>query len=83
MATTTAACRIGRKRVAIEEPNPENLGQRVRGMSNPELLLFGVTTKCPCFFETSPGQSPPDDVLVQLTRSSERVEETEPGLAAE
>jgi hypothetical protein len=52
-------------------------------MSNPELLLFGVTTKCPCFFETSPGQSPPDDVLVQLTRSSERVEETEPGLAAE
>ena len=80
MATTTAACRIGRKRVAIEEPNPENLGQRLRGMSNPELLLFGVTTKCRCFFETSPGQSPPDDVLVQLTEARKEWRRRNPGL---
>jgi hypothetical protein len=56
VASTTGACRIGRKRVAIDEPNPENLGQRLRGMSNPELLLFGMTTKCRRFLETSPDQ---------------------------
>ncbi len=80
MATTTAACRIGRKRVAIEEPNPENLGQRLRGMSNPELLLFGVTTKWGCFFETSPDQSPPEDVLVQLTEARKEWWRRNPGL---
>jgi hypothetical protein len=80
VATTTGACRIGRKGVAIDKANPEESGPRFRGMSNPELLLFGVTTKCRSFLEASPDQSPPEDVLVQLTEARKEWNRRNPSL---
>jgi hypothetical protein len=35
-------------------------------MSNPELLLFGVKTKCLCCLEVNTDQSPPEGVFDQL-----------------
>jgi hypothetical protein len=49
-------------------------------MSNPELLMFGVTTKCLCSLETSPDQSPPGGVLVQLREAREEWTKRNPSL---
>jgi hypothetical protein len=80
VATTIGACGIGSKTVAIDKPNPEDLRKRLRGMSNPELLLFGVTTKCRCFLETGADQSPPEEVLVQLTEARKEWKTRNPSL---
>jgi hypothetical protein len=80
VATTTAIGRILRKRVAIDESDIEGLRQRLRRMSNPELLLFGVTTKCLCSLETSPDQSPPGGVLVQFMEAREEWKSRNPSL---
>jgi hypothetical protein len=80
VATTTGIWGIQRKRVAIDESDIEGLRQRLRRMSNPELLLFGVTTKCLCSLETSPDQSPPGGVLVQLREAREEWKRRNPSL---
>ncbi len=56
MAATTAIFRISKDRHEVKESEIERLRQRLRKMSNPELLLFGVTTKCQCSSETGPPQ---------------------------
>jgi hypothetical protein len=63
VAATTAICRISKERHAVKESEVERLRQRLHKMSNPELLLFGVTTKCQCSSETGP---PEEASLVQL-----------------
>jgi hypothetical protein len=68
------------KRLAIDESDIEGLRQRLRRMSNPELLLFGVTTKCLCALETSPDQSPPGGVLLQLREAREEWKRRNPSL---
>ena len=45
MAATTALWRNGRIGYRVKTSDKERLRQRLRRMSNPELLLFGVTSK--------------------------------------
>src|ERR1700704_1681477 len=80
VVTTTSIGRIQRQRVGIDESDIEGLRQRLRGMSNPELLMFGVTTKCLCSLEASADQSPPGGVLVQLREAREEWKKRNPSL---
>ena len=80
MATTIGGRRVQRKLRTDNESDIEGLRQRLRRMSNPELLMFGVTTKCLCSLETSPDQSPPGGVLVQLREAREEWTKRNPSL---
>jgi hypothetical protein len=75
VGATTAICRISKDRHAVKESEIERLRQRLRKMSNPELLLFGVTTKCQCSSETGPEAS-----LVQLNEARKEWKRRNPSL---
>jgi hypothetical protein len=80
VATTTGIRRVQRKPRTNNESDIEELRQSLRRMSNAELLMFGVTTKCLCSLETSPDQSPPGGVLVQLREAREEWKKRNPSL---
>jgi len=80
VATTTGMGTIQRKRKAIDELDIEGLRQRLHRMSNPELLMFGVTTKCLCALDASPDSSPSGGVLVQLREAREEWKKRNPSL---
>jgi hypothetical protein len=69
VAATITICRTPRTRNAGTESEIERLRQRLRAMSDPELLLFGVTTKYQCSWETEPDHPPPENVIVQLSEA--------------
>lgn len=69
MAATTALWRNRRIGYRVKSSDKERLRQRIRKMSNPELLLFGVATKYQCSRELESGHAPPEDVLVQLAEA--------------
>jgi hypothetical protein len=48
VAATIAVSRISKDRYAVEESEIERFRQRLRKMSNPEFLFFGVAAKCQC-----------------------------------
>jgi hypothetical protein len=80
VAATTALCRTSRTRNAGTESDIERLRQRLRAMSDPELLLFGVTTKCQCSWETEPDHPPPENILVQLSEARKEWKRRNPSL---
>ena len=80
MAATTALCRTPRTRNAGTESDIERLRQRLRAMSNPELLLFGVTTKCQCSWVTEADLPPPENILVQLSEARKEWKRRNPRL---
>jgi hypothetical protein len=67
-------------RFSAKEADIERLRQHLRKMSNPELLLFGVTTKCQCFSEKRPGHTPQDAILVQLNEARKEWKRRNPSL---
>jgi hypothetical protein len=80
VAATTALWRNRRIGYRVKSSDKERLRQRLRKMSNPELLLFGVTTKYQCSRETEPGPAPPEDVLVQLAEARKEWTKRNPSL---
>lgn len=80
MAATTAICRTLRTRNAGIESDIERLRQHLRAMSGPELLLFGVTTKCQCSWETKQDHPPPENILVQLSEARKEWKRRNPRL---
>jgi len=80
VAATTALCRTLRTRNANTESDVERLRQRLRAMSDPELLLFGVTTKCQCSWETESDHPPPENILVQLSEARKEWKRRNPRL---
>lgn len=80
MAATTALGRDPRSQYPVKESDIKRLRQRLRTMSNPELLLFGVATKYQCSRETEPGHAPPEDVLVQLAEARKEWTKRNPSL---
>jgi hypothetical protein len=80
VAATTALCRTPRTRNAGAESEIERLRQRLRAMSNPELLLFGVPTKCQCSWDTEADLPPPENILVQLSEARKEWKRRNPSL---
>jgi hypothetical protein len=79
VAATIAVSRISKDRYAVKESEIERFRQRLRKMSNPELLLFGVTTKCQLFVgDRTTARSYPRTT----ERSPKRVEETKSELTS-
>jgi hypothetical protein len=77
VAATIAVSRISKDRYAVKESEIERFRQRLRKMSNPELLFFGVTTKCQCSSETGP---PQEAILVQLNEARKEWKRRNPSL---
>ncbi len=69
MAATTNRSRIPTNVFIHEEVSTEGLRQRLCKMSNPELLLFGVTAKFLCSLEANLNQPPPECVRVRLSEA--------------
>lgn len=46
--------------------NREELRARLRGMTNKELGRFGRTVRKMCSLETNRGNTPPDNIVIQL-----------------
>jgi hypothetical protein len=80
VAATTAICRISKDKYAVRELDIEGLRQRLRKMSNPELLLFGVTTKCQCSSETGSDHTPQEAILLQLNEARKEWKRRNPSL---
>jgi hypothetical protein len=80
VAAITALGRNSKDRFAAKEADIEKLRQHLRKMSNPELLLFGVTTKCQCSSEKRPEQPPRNPILVQLNEARKEWKRRNPSL---
>ena len=80
MEATTALGRNSKDRLAGKESDIEWLRQHFRKMSNPELLLFGVTTKCHCSSEARPNHTPQAAILVQLNEARKEWKRRNPSL---
>jgi hypothetical protein len=80
VAATTALGRNSKGRFAANESDIETLREHLRKMSNPELLLFGVTTKCQCCSEKRPERTPQEAILVQLNEARKEWNRRNPSL---
>ena len=69
LGATTNQSRISTNVFMDEEADTEGLRQRICKMSNPELLLFGVTAKFLCSLEANLNQPPPECVRVRLSEA--------------
>ena len=49
-----------------DEPKLEELVQRLRKMSDPELLRFGMVSKYVCSLETNPDPHSQESLVIQL-----------------
>lgn len=69
MAATINQSRTPTNVVMHEDANTEGLRQRLCKMSNPELLLFGVTAKFLCSLEANLNEPPPECFRVRLSEA--------------
>jgi hypothetical protein len=80
LAAATGLCRTLKKENEVKESDIKRLRRRLRGMSNPELLLFGVTAKCQCSLATETDHPPPEDILQQLSEARKEWRKRNPSL---